>query len=46
MTKRLKIHGKVQGIAEKLSMSTADGIPMADDLLNKRKEIYGINEFT
>ncbi|CBI19406.3 unnamed protein product, partial [Vitis vinifera] len=44
--KKLKIHGGVQGIAEKLSTSTTNGIPMADDLLNKRKEIYGINKFT
>ncbi|KAH0729993.1 hypothetical protein KY289_001181 [Solanum tuberosum] len=41
----LKVHGAVEGIAEKLSTSTTDGICTSADLLSRRKEIYGINKF-
>lgn len=44
--KKLKIHGEVEGIAEKLSTSINDGISTSEDLVNGRKEIYGINKFT
>ncbi|XP_057973636.1 calcium-transporting ATPase 1 isoform X2 [Malania oleifera] len=44
--KKLRIHGGVKGIADKLSSSTSNGIPTSEHLLNQRKEIYGINKFT
>ncbi|XP_054795895.1 calcium-transporting ATPase 2, plasma membrane-type-like isoform X1 [Prosopis cineraria] len=44
--KKLKYHGGVDGISEKLSTSTADGIGNDPDQLVKRQEIYGINKFT
>lgn len=43
--KKLKTHGGVQGIAEKLSTSVTNGIPTSEPLINARKEIYGINKF-
>ncbi|PON72942.1 P-type ATPase [Parasponia andersonii] len=43
--KKLKIHGGVEGIASKLSTSVNSGIPTSEQLLSKRKEIYGINKF-
>ncbi|XP_045812184.1 calcium-transporting ATPase 2, plasma membrane-type-like [Trifolium pratense] len=43
--KKLKYHGRVNGIAEKLSTSTTEGISNDTDLLNKRQQIYGINKF-
>ncbi|CAK7347431.1 unnamed protein product [Dovyalis caffra] len=44
--KKLKIHGGLEGIADKLSTSIKDGISISEDLVNRRKEIYGINKFT
>ena len=44
--KKLKIHGGVAGIAEKLSTSTLNGLTTDSDLLNRRQEIFGINKFT
>ncbi|XP_031270709.1 calcium-transporting ATPase 1 [Pistacia vera] len=44
--KKFTIHGGAEGIAEKLSTSISDGISTAEQLLNKRKEIYGVNKFT
>lgn len=44
--KKLKIHGGFEGIANKLNTSINDGISTSTHLLNKRKEIYGINKFT
>ncbi|KAJ7952760.1 Calcium-transporting ATPase [Quillaja saponaria] len=44
--KKLKFHGGVAGIAEKLSTSTSDGLGRDTDLLNRRQEVYGINKFT
>ncbi|KAE7999720.1 hypothetical protein FH972_004125 [Carpinus fangiana] len=44
--KKLKFYGGVAGIAEKLSTSIKDGISTDGNLLNRRKEIYGINKFT
>ncbi|XP_004511843.1 calcium-transporting ATPase 2, plasma membrane-type-like [Cicer arietinum] len=44
--KKLKYHGGINGIAEKLSASTTDGLSVDSDLLNRRQEIYGINKFT
>ncbi|KAG2692382.1 hypothetical protein I3843_08G050700 [Carya illinoinensis] len=43
--KKLKIHGEVEGIANKLATSVNIGIPTSEQLLNQRKEIYGINKF-
>ncbi|KAF8377641.1 hypothetical protein HHK36_031024 [Tetracentron sinense] len=44
--KKLKVHGGLEGIANKLSTSTTNGLTTAEDLLNRRQEIYGINKFT
>ncbi|KAJ0085878.1 hypothetical protein Patl1_08826 [Pistacia atlantica] len=44
--KKFTIHGGAEGIVEKLSTSISDGISTAEQLLNKRKEIYGVNKFT
>ncbi|CAL0319035.1 unnamed protein product [Lupinus luteus] len=44
--KKLRIHGGFEGIAEKLNTSANDGISTSEHLLNKRKEVYGINKFT
>ncbi|CAL0311584.1 unnamed protein product [Lupinus luteus] len=43
--KKLKVHGGANGIAEKLSTSTTEGLSSEPDLLNKRQQIYGINKF-
>ncbi|KAA8537850.1 hypothetical protein F0562_027570 [Nyssa sinensis] len=44
--KKLKVHGGVESLAEKLSTSITNGISTSKYSLNKRKEIYGINKFT
>ncbi|KAI5684450.1 hypothetical protein M9H77_05678 [Catharanthus roseus] len=44
--KKLKFHGGVSGIADKLRTSTADGLPADDEALSRRQEIFGINKFT
>ncbi|XP_052201176.1 calcium-transporting ATPase 1 [Diospyros lotus] len=44
--KKLRDHGGVEGIADKLSTSTTNGISTSVDSLSRRKEIYGINKFT
>lgn len=44
-SRKLKVHGAVEGIAKKLSTSTTNGICTSADLLSRRKEIYGINKF-
>ncbi|KAK6939714.1 Cation-transporting P-type ATPase, C-terminal [Dillenia turbinata] len=44
--RKLRVHGGVEGIAEKLSTTTTEGISTSEDLLNKRKETYGVNKFT
>ncbi|KAI4315065.1 hypothetical protein L6164_027912 [Bauhinia variegata] len=44
--KKLKFHGGVNGIAEKLRTSTTNGLGIESELLNKREQIYGINRFT
>ncbi|KAK9284130.1 hypothetical protein L1049_023297 [Liquidambar formosana] len=44
--KKLKVHGGVAGVAEKLCTSTTNGLTTYNDLLNHRQEIYGINKFT
>ncbi|KAB5547896.1 hypothetical protein DKX38_011302 [Salix brachista] len=44
--KKLKFHGGVTGVSQKLCTSVIDGLTTADsDLLNRRQEIYGINKF-
>ncbi|KDP33170.1 hypothetical protein JCGZ_13435 [Jatropha curcas] len=42
--KRLILHGGIDGIANKISTSTANGLSTDNDLLNHRREVYGINE--
>lgn len=44
--KKLKIHGGIEGISNKLATSLDEGLLTSEQLLNKRKEIYGINKFT
>ncbi|XP_068656065.1 calcium-transporting ATPase 10, plasma membrane-type-like [Aristolochia californica] len=44
--KKLKLHGGVEGIANKLSTSTTSGLSASEELLKTRQEIYGINKFT
>lgn len=44
--KKLKIQGGVEGVAEKLSTSTSNGISTSEHLLSRRKQIYGTNKFT
>lgn len=44
--KKLKFHGGVDGLAEKLCTSVTNGLTLDTDLLNRRQEIYGINKFT
>ncbi|XP_027361876.1 calcium-transporting ATPase 1 isoform X2 [Abrus precatorius] len=44
--KKFRYHGGVNGIAEKLSASTTEGLSSDIELLNKRQQIYGINKFT
>ncbi|KAM7252009.1 hypothetical protein ACFE04_023892 [Oxalis oulophora] len=43
--KKLKFHGGVTGIAEKLCTSTTDGLPADESAQNRRQELYGINKF-
>ncbi|KAJ8427615.1 hypothetical protein Cgig2_010877 [Carnegiea gigantea] len=43
--KKLKVHGGVNGIAEKLKTSTEDGLPADQNALSRRQEIFGINKF-
>ncbi|CAL9053433.1 unnamed protein product [Musa banksii] len=44
--KKLKMHGGVDGIGNKLSTSTTNGLTTTEDRLKRRQEIYGINKFT
>ncbi|XP_050388320.1 calcium-transporting ATPase 1-like [Argentina anserina] len=44
--KKLIIHDGVEGLVGKLGTSTVDGISTSEQLINKRKEIYGVNKFT
>ncbi|XP_058186420.1 calcium-transporting ATPase 2, plasma membrane-type-like isoform X2 [Rhododendron vialii] len=44
--KKLKFHGGVSGIADKLSTSTTAGLTAGTDLMVRRQEIFGINKFT
>lgn len=43
---KLKAHDGVEGILKKISTSITDGISTSEELINKRKNIYGINQFT
>lgn len=43
---KLKAHDGVEGIVKKISSSITNGISIFEDLLNQRKNIYGINQFT
>lgn len=43
---KLKGHDGVEGIVKKISTSTSNGISTSEDLLTRRKDIYGINQFT
>lgn len=44
--KKLKVHAGVEGIADKLSTSTTNGLTTSEDSLNRRQKLYGINKFT
>lgn len=44
--RKLKVHNGVEGISDKLSTSLTKGISTSNDLLDRRKQIYGINKFT
>ncbi|KAJ1377306.1 P-type ATPase, A domain superfamily, partial [Sesbania bispinosa] len=43
--KKLKFHGGVNGIAEKLSTSTTKGLSGDSDARHRRQEIFGVNKF-
>lgn len=43
--KKLKFHGGVTGLADKLSTSMTDGLTTNTDLFSRRQEIYGLNKF-
>ncbi|KAL8200539.1 hypothetical protein R6Q57_011878 [Mikania cordata] len=43
--KRLKFHGGVEGLAEKLKTSTTNGLSIDNDGLARRQEVFGINKF-
>lgn len=43
--KKLKAHGGVAGLADKLSTSTNDGLITQEDRIKVRQQIYGINKF-
>ncbi|KAL6893794.1 hypothetical protein ACP4OV_007892 [Aristida adscensionis] len=45
-TKKLTVHGQLDGIANKLATSLTDGISTDLYSLNQRQEIYGVNKFT
>uniref|UniRef100_A0A7N0ZWJ4 Calcium-transporting ATPase n=1 Tax=Kalanchoe fedtschenkoi TaxID=63787 RepID=A0A7N0ZWJ4_KALFE len=44
--KKLKRHGGVEGLANKLSTSPDNGISTSETLISKRREVYGENKFT
>lgn len=43
--RKLKVHGGVEGVAEKLSTSLTNGINISEEALSRRREVYGINKF-
>ncbi|XP_073304518.1 calcium-transporting ATPase 1 [Primulina huaijiensis] len=43
--RKLKVHSGVDGIAGKLSTCLTNGISIADESLDHRREVYGINKF-
>ncbi|XP_051127090.1 calcium-transporting ATPase 2, plasma membrane-type-like [Andrographis paniculata] len=43
--KKLKLHGGVKQIADKLVTDTTSGISTDPDALSRRRQIYGINKF-
>ncbi|KAL5706817.1 P-type Ca(2+) transporter [Ranunculus cassubicifolius] len=44
--KKLKLHGGVEGLVDKLSTSTTNGLSTNADLITRRQQIYGVNKFT
>lgn len=44
--KKLKFHGGVPGITDKLCTSTTNGLPTDGVSLQRRQELFGINKFT
>ncbi|CAJ1942999.1 unnamed protein product [Sphenostylis stenocarpa] len=44
--KKLKFHGGVKGIAEKLSTSTTTGLSGDSESRQRRQELFGVNKFT
>ncbi|PWA81962.1 cation transporter/ E1-E2 ATPase family protein [Artemisia annua] len=43
--KKLKFHGGVEGLAEKLNTSTTNGLSIDNEGLASRQEVYGVNKF-
>ncbi|XP_072992596.1 calcium-transporting ATPase 10, plasma membrane-type-like [Typha latifolia] len=43
--KKMKAHGGVAGLANKLSTSVSDGLVATEDSLKRRQEVYGVNKF-
>ncbi|KAL8528824.1 hypothetical protein ACS0TY_006323 [Phlomoides rotata] len=43
--KKIKFHGGVSGIVDKLTTNSTDGLPADSEALSRRQEIYGINKF-
>nr|GEV49195.1 calcium-transporting ATPase 2, plasma membrane-type-like [Tanacetum cinerariifolium] len=43
--KKLKFHGGVEGLAEKLNTSTTNGLSIDNEGLTSRQEVYGVNKF-
>nr|XP_019702151.1 mitogen-activated protein kinase kinase kinase 5 isoform X2 [Elaeis guineensis] len=44
--KKLKVHAGVDGIADKPSTSSTNGLTPTEDALKCRQEVYGVNRFT
>lgn len=44
--KKLKMHGGVDGLVNKLSTSATNGLSTSEESLKVRQDVYGINKFT
>lgn len=44
--KKLKMHGGVDGLVNKLSTSATNGLSTSEEILKVRQDVYGINKFT
>ncbi|KAI3699533.1 hypothetical protein L2E82_43915 [Cichorium intybus] len=43
--KKLKFHGGVEGLAEKLKTSTTNGLAVDNEGIARRQEVFGVNKF-